>query len=402
MLRRGLLAGASRIGELQLGFNELRGIASISSRTAAAAAPSCGFASAPLLARALPCQLQAHLLPLRPPTSVPSAGQTAWQEAAARGYATASTKMPRAGYKAPVEMQRPMQMRLSMVSANLLAEPYRGVPPNLPLTAYFTPSGWKEVWRRFVGHAKSLFTVARAKKFIPGFSRTSIKQESLEIYKDVCRLLAEGDKTELRHLVTPAVFSDMKRQLKQREDGGWARVQWDLVREPAVHELNTVHARLIMMDPKDDTTGFAQLTVRIPSQQRFAAYDRQGRLVAGDPERAIEVEDFWVFEHSLKKSPANRWRLAGRLAIQPAAAEPMLPAGAASEPLQPQQKAAGSQKQRVATAEAAAATATAAAAGGTEPPRAGNLREQQRVSRQQQWGEQRAGKRKAAAARGRR
>jgi hypothetical protein len=56
-----------------------------------------------------------------------------------------------------------MQMRLSMVSANLLAEPYRGVPPNLPLTAYFTPSGWKEVWRRFVGHAKSLFTVARAK-----------------------------------------------------------------------------------------------------------------------------------------------------------------------------------------------------------------------------------------------
>lgn len=154
---------------------------------------------------------------------------------------------------------------------------------------------------------------------------------------------------------------------------------------------------------QDDTTGFAQLTVRIPSQQRFAAYDRQGRLVAGDPERAIEVEDFWVFEHSLKKSPANRWRLAGRLAIQPAAAaEPMLPPGAAPEPLQPQQKAACSQKQRVATAEAAAAMATAAAAGGTEPPRAGNLREQQRVSRQQQWGEQRAGKRKAAAARGRR
>ncbi len=26
------------------------------------------------------------------------------------------------------------------------------------------------------------------------------------------------------------MFSDMKRQLKQREDGGWARVQWDIVR----------------------------------------------------------------------------------------------------------------------------------------------------------------------------
>lgn len=78
--------------------------------------------------------------------------------------------------------------------------------------------------------ASSSSPIPPCRKFIPGFSRTSIKQESLEIYKDVCRLLAEGDKTELRHLVTPAVFSDMKRQLKQREDGGWARVQWDLVR----------------------------------------------------------------------------------------------------------------------------------------------------------------------------
>ena len=36
---------------------------------------------------------------------------------------------------------------------------------------------------------------------------------------------------------------------------------------------------------QDDTSGFAQLTVRIPSQQRFAAYDRQGKLVAGNPEQ---------------------------------------------------------------------------------------------------------------------
>ena len=44
----------------------------------------------------------------------------------------------------------------------------------------------------------------------------------------MCGLLAAGDKTELRQLVTPAVFSDMKRQLKQREDGGWARVHWEI------------------------------------------------------------------------------------------------------------------------------------------------------------------------------
>lgn len=65
---------------------------------------------------------------------------------------------------------------------------------------------------------------------MPGFNRNAFKQESLELYRDICRLLAQGERGSLRQLVTPAVFSDMKRQLKQREDGGWARVQWDLVR----------------------------------------------------------------------------------------------------------------------------------------------------------------------------
>lgn len=52
-------------------------------------------------------------------------------------------------------------MKLSMVSSNLLAEPYRGLPPRLPLTAYFTIAGWKEVWRRFMSNVKSLFTLAK-------------------------------------------------------------------------------------------------------------------------------------------------------------------------------------------------------------------------------------------------
>ncbi len=55
----------------------------------------------------------------------------------------------------------PAQMRLSMVSSNLLAEPYRGQPPRLPITAYFSVAGWKEAWRRFMSHVKSMFTLAK-------------------------------------------------------------------------------------------------------------------------------------------------------------------------------------------------------------------------------------------------
>ena len=71
---------------------------------------------------------------------------------------------------------------------------------------------------------------APARKHIPGFERKAFKGEALGLYRRVCALLAAGERSELRALVTPAVWTDMKRQLKQREDGGWARVQWDLVR----------------------------------------------------------------------------------------------------------------------------------------------------------------------------
>lgn len=135
------------------------------------------------------------------------------------------------------------------------------------------------------------------------------------MYQDICEHLASGDRTQLRHLVTPSVFSDIKRQLKQREDGGWSRVEWKMTEVPPIKQLKVVHGRLIAISPKDDSTGFVQLTVRIPSKQQFAAYDRKGRLVAGGIDQEIAVEDFWVFEHPLRQQTSNRWRLAGRLQI---------------------------------------------------------------------------------------
>lgn len=63
------------------------------------------------------------------------------------------------------------------------------------------------------------------------------------------------------------------------------------------------------------------------------------------------MEDYWVFEHSLKRMPANRWRLAGRLAVLPSAVEQRAAAagpGTADAPThQQQQKQQGGQAQQV-------------------------------------------------------
>jgi large subunit ribosomal protein L45 len=130
--------------------------------SAAAAAASRGLAGLPLVAAAAARKPPPSLLPAAAAAlkQAPFAGS--WGAASVRGYAQVA-RLPRAGVTAPVEMQKNMHLRLSQVSPNLLAEPYRGQPPPLPAAAYFRPSGWKELWRRFLGSVKSLYTLARCK-----------------------------------------------------------------------------------------------------------------------------------------------------------------------------------------------------------------------------------------------
>ena len=49
---------------------------------------------------------------------------------------------------------------------------------------------------------------------------------------------------------TPKHYSNLKRQLAARVEGGWARVAWRLARAPAPADVNLLQARLLMMDPK--------------------------------------------------------------------------------------------------------------------------------------------------------
>ena len=73
-----------------------------------------------------------------------------------------------------------------------------------------------------------------------------------------------------------------------------------------VFQCNVCCNAIIVAIVQDDKTAWVQLTVRIPSEQSFAAYDSNKKLVAGDPEKAIKVHDTWVFERALKKDPSTR------------------------------------------------------------------------------------------------
>ena len=75
--------------------------------------------------------------------------------------------------------------------------------------------------------------------------------------------------------------------------------------------------RLGILCVQDDKSAWVQLTVQIPSEQTFAAYNGKRALVAGDPDKPIKVVDTWVFERALKKDPSTRYLLASGAPCMP-------------------------------------------------------------------------------------
>lgn len=167
---------------------------------------------------------------------------------------------------------------------------------------------------------KNVYTLAKVKKDLPNWTLAGFKAEACELYAQACAAIAAGDHNVLRHMTTESLLTDIKRELKQRDAGGWKRVEWSLQR---TEECAVVHGRLVAPNPKDTSVAWAQLTVALRSVQRFAAYDARGRLVAGDPDADVAVQDYWVLERSLLPNTPEgmkRWRVAARLSIPPAGA----------------------------------------------------------------------------------
>lgn len=161
---------------------------------------------------------------------------------------------------------------------------------------------------------KNIYTLARVRKDVEGWTLGGFKALATRLHADICTAIAAGDKHQLRHVLTETVLNDVKRELRAREQGGWARVAWSL---EAMDQVSLVHARLMVPNPKDTSLAFAQLTVEFLSTQRFEALDARNTRVAGDASVPVKVQEFWVFEHPIGsvRLPDNmrRWRLAARL-----------------------------------------------------------------------------------------
>nr|CAB3455162.1 unnamed protein product [Digitaria exilis] len=161
--------------------------------------------------------------------------------------------------KAPVGARK-VGLKVVMMSPGFVYEPY-SPRERIPFwKRWFTLSGWR-----------------RTKE---------------DIILEANTLMAHGDTSALRKILTERMHSTMKNEIKRRQSK-WSSVHWELV-EPAV-SIRTLRARMIGLDKNDLDKAFIQLTLEFVTKQ-------------------VLVKDIWVFERSLFH-PGAYWRVCGRITL---------------------------------------------------------------------------------------
>eukprot|EP00238_Polyblepharides_amylifera_P004713 CAMPEP_0196587442 /NCGR_PEP_ID=MMETSP1081-20130531/57497_1 /TAXON_ID=36882 /ORGANISM="Pyramimonas amylifera, Strain CCMP720" /LENGTH=213 /DNA_ID=CAMNT_0041909629 /DNA_START=396 /DNA_END=1037 /DNA_ORIENTATION=+ len=200
--------------------------------------------------------------------------------------------------------------KVPMQSPNLVAEPYR-VPKKLTILSLFKTEGWSLLKQKVLSGVRSLYCMAKLTRHVQNFRPTQMKEIAQEVYQLVNSLHAEGNTFKLRQVVTDPVYTQMKREVKQRQGSSWAKVQWELAE---MKKMNIVQARLVANNADDTDNAFAQVTVEFDCLHRFAVYDGKNNLVAGSPDQLLKVIDYWVLERPLSGNNV-RWRMAARITV---------------------------------------------------------------------------------------
>ncbi|KAL5659567.1 hypothetical protein ACJX0J_032730 [Zea mays] len=145
-----------------------------------------------------------------------------------------------AASKVPVGARK-VGLKVAMMSPGFVYEPY-SPRERIPFwKRWFTLSGWRRTKEDIILEMKNAYAVSRLRKKT-GYTKNQFYDQALKIYKEVNTLMAHGDTSSLRKILTERMHSTIKNELKRRQSM-WNSVHWELV-EPAV-SIRTLRARML-------------------------------------------------------------------------------------------------------------------------------------------------------------
>jgi predicted lipid-binding transport protein (Tim44 family) len=152
---------------------------------------------------------------------------------------------------------------------------------------------WKDIAEPGSSVAAGLDAIASedktfdAKHFITG---------SRAAYEMIVLAFAEGDRRNLKNLLSREVYEGFEAAIKDREAKG-----------------ETVETRFVSIDKSEITAAemrgrMAHITLRFLSQLISVTRDRSGAVIEGNPDKVSDVTDVWTFARDVTSRDPN-WKL---------------------------------------------------------------------------------------------
>ncbi|CAG8728438.1 5891_t:CDS:2 [Gigaspora rosea] len=115
------------------------------------------------------------------------------------------------------------------------------------------------------------------------------KMKALNMYTDLNQHFADGDLKALRNIALDKMYYRLKFELKAREEQG-NKYYWKY------HGLvdNPKYQCIRYYD-----TGLAQLIIKLHTKQCIVAFDKEGKLITGDPEEIKNIVQYVVFQRNI-------------------------------------------------------------------------------------------------------
>jgi len=131
----------------------------------------------------------------------------------------------------------------------------------------------------------------------PSFSKRDFIEGARTAYPMILEAFADGDRATLENLLSPDVYAVYEQTISEREAAEQKQIT-DLGR--------LVDAMLVGCDVDKKN---ARLSVEYEADIASAVLDKEGNIIAGDPNLLARIKEIWTFEKPLKSSDPT-WRLA--------------------------------------------------------------------------------------------
>lgn len=132
---------------------------------------------------------------------------------------------------------------------------------------------------------EGLAAIARADR---DFEAPRFLQGAQDAFVMIVEAFAADDRDTLKDLLSPSVFTSFDLAIRERQGRG----------EKSTVDIHAVRKAEIVGAALQGRTAF--VTVKFTADETNVLYDRDGKILSGNPDRVSETIDVWTFGHEVK------------------------------------------------------------------------------------------------------